>query len=178
MSVAIRIGSAHDLALYETISPRFLVVERLDLAALPQLAFVPIEPFSKDYDSVAEDRPTMLATRFALDDWLIGMAEGGGAIIAPGSARLVSSLGDPAAFSLHDIRVAEDRRCSGLGSALLDWACSAARAAGASSLNVETQDINAVACRFYNAKGFSLAKVVPDAYPDLDESMLIWTKPL
>jgi ribosomal protein S18 acetylase RimI-like enzyme len=44
---------------------------------------------------------------------------------------------------------------------------------------VETQQVNVVACRFYQRQGFSLERVAAAAYPSLpDEVQLLWIKAL
>jgi len=80
---------------------------------------------------------------------------------------------------LWDLRVAPQFRRRGVASALLaaaeQWAC--ARACRV--LKVETQNINAPACRFYAACGFALRHVNTSAYEGLpDEIQLLWCKQL
>jgi ribosomal protein S18 acetylase RimI-like enzyme len=78
-----------------------------------------------------------------------------------------------------DIRVARSERGAGVGSALFraaeDWAV--ARSCG--WLKVETQNINAAACRFYQKMGCTLGGIDRFAYPDLpSEVQLLWWKEL
>jgi GNAT superfamily N-acetyltransferase len=80
---------------------------------------------------------------------------------------------------LWDIRVAPDIRRNGVGSALLRAAESWAAAKGATSMKVETQNINVPACRFYSRNGYVLRAANPCAYPEFpDEVQLLWYKEL
>ena len=80
---------------------------------------------------------------------------------------------------LWDIRVAPAVRNRGIGAALLAAGEGWARARGALALEVETQNTNVPACRFYARHGFTLRAVRRGAYPELpDEVQLIWRKEL
>ncbi|HUQ81793.1 MAG TPA: GNAT family N-acetyltransferase, partial [Gemmatimonadaceae bacterium] len=80
---------------------------------------------------------------------------------------------------LWDLRVAPDARHAGVGRALMDAVDAWARSHEASWLEVETQNINAPACRFYAANGFELREAHIGAYPGLpNEIQLLWYKPL
>lgn len=80
---------------------------------------------------------------------------------------------------LWDIRVAPDARGRGIGSALLAEVERWSVERGAQCLEVETQNINVPACRFYEAHGFELRRVNPRAYPELPhETQLLWYKRL
>jgi GNAT superfamily N-acetyltransferase len=80
---------------------------------------------------------------------------------------------------LWDIRVAPSSRGRGVGRALLGAAEAWAQSRDARWLEVETQNINAPACRFYERNGFVLRSVDPFAYPSLPtETQLLWYKRL
>ena len=80
---------------------------------------------------------------------------------------------------LWDIRVSPDARGQGVGSALFQAAEAWAKARGCRQLEIETQNINVPACRFYARQGCVLAAVYRFAYPDLpDEIQLLWHKDL
>ena len=81
--------------------------------------------------------------------------------------------------ALWDIRIAPDRRGSGIGSALFERPASWARSRGCQAMTVETQNINVPACRFYARRGCELAAINRFAYPELpDEVQLIWRREL
>jgi GNAT superfamily N-acetyltransferase len=85
--------------------------------------------------------------------------------------------GDEDVAVLWDIRIAPDERGKGVGSALLSAAERWAGDRGARCLKAETQNINAPACRFYAARGFTLDAVNPLAYPELpQEIQFLWYK--
>lgn len=69
---------------------------------------------------------------------------------------------------LWDLRVTQGCR-SGAGAALFGAATAWARERGCRALEVETQQINVAACRFYQRMGCSLAAVDRFAYVDLPE---------
>jgi ribosomal protein S18 acetylase RimI-like enzyme len=87
--------------------------------------------------------------------------------------------GQPDVALLWDIRVASNARGRGVGSALLAEVERWSMTRGARWLEVETQDINVPACRFYERHGFVLRSVNRDAYPGLPgEAQLLWYKEL
>jgi GNAT superfamily N-acetyltransferase len=182
----IRVGGFDRIADYAAIPIAFETSSRIDLDALRagQLVEIPMPARRKEYDEFAEERSTALPTRFDVGNWGVlfafdGGARVGGAIVAwdcPGFHMLESRL-DLAV--LADIRVAPEARGCGVGRALVSSAEGWARERGCVELKVETQDINVHACRFYQAMGFALSEIDPNAYgPDLDEVQLIWRKPL
>jgi ribosomal protein S18 acetylase RimI-like enzyme len=53
------------------------------------------------------------------------------------------------------------------------------RAGGHRAITVETQDINAAACAFYERMGCTVVSIDPDAYPDLPgETQVMYRKVL
>ena len=140
-------------------------------------------PWVKDYDAV-EGGPARWASRFDVRNWgLLGAYnEGrrlGGAVIAFDTPNLHMLRGRRDLAVLWDLRVAPDARRSGTGAALFRASEVWARQRGCTALEVETQQINVPACRFYTAMGCTLAAVDRNAYADLpDEVQLIWHRQL
>lgn len=141
-------------------------------------------PYVKDYDASGEDGPARWTSRFDLSHWAIfvarigGTAVGGAAVIF-GAPDVEMLAGRRDVAMLWDIRVAPEARGSGVGTNLLRAAESWAVAQGARGLEVETQNINVPACRFYERHGFMLRAANPLAYPDLPEEIqLLWRKRL
>ena len=182
--------SQPDFAAYARIPIAFEVREVAHVVARPQpLNGFAIEPQSiavswrKDYDADGND-PTTWSSRFDLSRWAVFVARAGGRRV--GGATLVFQASDvdmlagrPDVALLWDIRVAPDARGLGVGSALLAHVEAWASAHGATWLEVETQDINVPACRFYARRGFVLRAVNRGAYPELpEETQLLWYKQL
>ena len=180
-----------DLRSYGGIPIAFTVREILDYerdasSGHGRFALTPravVRPWVKDYDEI-DGGPATWASRFDLSHWRIFVAHErgevvGGAAVVFRAPRIDLLGGRDDMALLWDIRVAPARRGTGIGSALM-WAVEAWSAAhGAAWLEVETQNINAPACRFYERHGFTLRDVNPDAYPALPgEVQLIWSKHL
>lgn len=149
------------------------------------LAETPLaEPYVKDYDAIEGEGPARWAGRFDLSNWglLSAWRDGvraGGAVIAFRSpdVRMLGGRDDVAA--LWDIRVAPGQRGGGVGSALFRAAEDWARARGGGWLKIETQNVNAAACRFYRKMGCTLGAIDRFAYPGLPgEVQLLWWKAL
>jgi GNAT superfamily N-acetyltransferase len=136
----------------------------------------------KDYD--ADERPAQWAKRWNIQNWGLVSAWDhatriGGAVIAFDTPGVSMLEGRRDLVVLWDIRVAPAWRRSGVGSMLFDAATSWARARGCSRLDVETQNINVPACRFYARMGCTLRRVDRFAYADLpDEVQLLWSRQL
>jgi GNAT superfamily N-acetyltransferase len=140
------------------------------------------EPWIKNYDVV--DPPAEWPARFDISHWMFfaaladGARVGGAAVVfrAPGVDML---RGRTDVAILWDIRVAPVARGQGVGKALMAAVETCVSHHGARWLEVETQDINAPACRFYERCGFELRSVNRTAYPDLpNETQLLWRKRL
>jgi GNAT superfamily N-acetyltransferase len=137
-------------------------------------------PWVKDYD--VDGGPLAWPSRFDLSLWgffaarLDGARVGGAAVVF--GARDVEMLaGQPTVAVLWDIRVHPDARGRGVGAALVQAVERWTVGQGARWLEVETQNINAPACRFYERQGFELREVNPGAYATLpDEVRLLWYK--
>lgn len=167
-----------DLAAYGRVSIAFEGRSRLDLDELRQGRFVevPVTPFRKDYDQF--EAPSAWPKRFDVRAWVRVEMPGGGAVVAFDTPGVDMLEGRRDLAVLWDLRVAPEARGRGVGRRLVRAAERWARERGAVELKVETQDNNVAACRFYAAVGFGLSEVVPNAYPGLDEAMLIWRKGL
>jgi GNAT superfamily N-acetyltransferase len=139
-------------------------------------------PWIKDYDE--DGGPVAWLSRFDLSDWAFFAAHidgervgGAAAVFAAIDVEVLAGQSDVAL--LWDIRVRPDARGLGVGAALLARVERWSAGRGARWLEVETQNINAPACRFYAQAGFQLRAVNPAAYPALpDEVQLLWCKPL
>jgi len=148
------------------------------------LAERPVDvPWVKDYDA-ADGGPKRWSSRFDVSNWgLFGAYHDerriGGAVIAFDTPNLYMLRGRRDLTVLWDLRVAHDARRSGAGAALFRASEAWARERGCSALEVETQQVNVPACRFYARMGCSLAAIDRCAYADLPhETRLIWRRQL
>jgi ribosomal protein S18 acetylase RimI-like enzyme len=179
---------SHLLTQYATIPIRFTVTSRLSVKPGTDGSFVLSEhtvhpQFIKDYDAISE-RPQDWAVRFDTSQWLMLLAHingtaAGGATVAFGGSGLDMLEGRSDLAVLWDIRVAPSFRGRGVGRALFEAVEASAGARGCVELEVETQNINVSACRFYAALGCQLRTVRTDAYPSCPgEDQLLWYKSL
>jgi GNAT superfamily N-acetyltransferase len=179
-----------DLAAYASISIAYEVRELFDVSrhgAVPDgfaLAARRVDtPYMKDYDADGVG-PETWGSRFDLSHWRIFVARAlgrrvGGAAVVFRAPDVDMLGGDPELALLWDIRVAPEARGHGVGSALVATAEAWAAANGARWLEIETQNVNVPACRFYSARGYVLRAVDPHAYPSLpNETQLLWRKAL
>ena len=150
----------------------------------PRLRDHPVaRPWVKDYDTPG-NRPADWLARFDTSRWglLAARVDGrrvGGAVIAwsTDGVDLLEGRNDLAV--LWDLRVHPDFRGRGVGSALFLAAERWAAARGCVHLDVETQNINVVACRFYASRGCELRSIDAGAYEELpDEVQMVWRKEL
>jgi GNAT superfamily N-acetyltransferase len=138
--------------------------------------------YIKDYDAIDGEGPTLWPRLFDLSNWgiLVARVEGqiaGGAAIAFNTPGCEMLEGRSDLALLWDIRVAPMFRGRRIGAALFREAEQWAVARGCRQLKVETQNINAPACRFYARQGCVLGEVNPQAYPGLPEEIqLLWYK--
>lgn len=145
----------------------------------------PVEaPWVKDYD-LADGGPPSWVSRFDVSRWglLSAYADDdrhvGGAVIAFDTPDLHMLRGQRDLAVLWDLRVADHARRTGTGKALFRAAESWARQRGCVALEVETQQVNVPACRFYAQMGCSLGALDLHAYPDApEETRLIWRRQL
>ena len=148
-----------------------LVEERLD------------EPYVKDYDGLHGEGPTRWARRFDVSNWGFFLASDGrrrvgGAVLAHRSPNVTMLDGRTDLAVLWDLRVDPEYQRSGVGTALFQHAVAWARAKGCKQLKIETQDVNAPACRFYARQGCHLGAIDRYGYAGdprvAHETMLLW----
>jgi len=177
--------NASDLGRYCTIATTFLVQSVVDISgdSLGRFSWLerPVaEPWIKDYDR--SHPPSTLPSRWTLANWVIFLmtddsAPVGGCIVAhdtPG-VHLLQNRCDLAV--LWDIRVAPGYRGQGMGRQLFEAATSWAQSRRCLEMQIETQNINVAACRFYQSMGCTLIRITRDAYDDCPgEHQLIWSK--
>ena len=136
-------------------------------------------PWIKDYDAV-EPPTRWLNQGWDISNWIVISAFScseriGGAVIAWKTAGVDFLEGRDDVAVLWDIRVAPAWRRKGIGSVLFRRAIELATIWDCSELKIETQDINAPACRFYAKQGCRLVSVEADAYPDFPKEVrLVW----
>ena len=141
-------------------------------------------PYVKDHDAIAGEGPTRWATTFDTSNWglLAAYREGervGGAVIAFDTPHLSMLRGRRDLAVLWDLRIHPDERRRGTGRVLIGAVEEWARARRCRHLEIETQNVNVAACRFYAAMGCTLAAIDRFAYPEIpDEVQLLWHKDL
>ena len=142
------------------------------------------DPYVKDYDALEGAGPPCWPGRFDVSNWvLIGArrdgASVGGAVIASKTPGLHMLGGRDDVAVLWDIRVSSRERGWGIGSALFRAAGDWAGARGFRWLKIETQNVNVLACRFYQKMGCTLGAIDRFAYPGQPaEVRLLWWKAL
>jgi len=186
MIVRVTEDAKRDLAEYARVSIAFEVREIFDLSRVGQRYVLTPRaidhPYVKDYG--ADGGPATWPSRFDLTYWhiLVARAEGsrvGGAVVVVGAPDVELLGGDEGGALLWDLRVAPNARGRGVGTALVAAAEATSAGHGARWLDVETQNVNVPACRFYEAREFRLRAADPHAYPSLpDEIQLMWRKPI
>lgn len=176
-----------DLERYCTIAIAFLVESILEVSGDSPGSFSFVEhpvaqPWIKDYDTV--NSPSTLPSRWSLDNWAIFLASDslhpvGGCIVAQNTPGVDMLQGRTDLAVLWDIRVAPDYRGRGLGRQLFETATAWAQSRRCTEMQIETQTINANACRFYQRMGCTLNRITRDAYDECPgEHQLIWSKQL
>jgi GNAT superfamily N-acetyltransferase len=190
MAIAIEELPMSQLGQYAAIDIAFEVERILEVtpvdAGLGGLVLVERQlprPYTKDYDALAGQGPHAWAKRFDLSSWglLIARADGcvGGVMIARDTPGVEMLRGRRDLAVLWDLRVAARARQQGIGQLLFRAAEAWAISHGCRELEVETQNINVPACRFYARQGCALVGIQRLAYPAFpDETQLLWHKTL
>lgn len=189
MIVTVKEESCPDLDAYGSISIAYVVREVIDVSWLTRsdnTATLKTRPLAtrttKDYDALPGNGPLDWPQRFDISSWGFIRAEidgtrAGGVALMMGETHIEVLPGSEHAALIWDLRVAPQFRGNGAGSALLSAAENWARSRGATSVDVETQNTNVPACRFYLQHGYRLQSQNTLAYPDLpDEVQLIFSK--
>jgi GNAT superfamily N-acetyltransferase len=171
LSIAFRVESVLALDVVEGGLGGMMLVER------------PVEtPWIKDYDGDEGEGPIGWTRRFDLTNWgllsaWIGGGRVGGAVIAFDTPGVNMLRGRNDLAVLWDIRVQPAFRGAGVGSALFRRVERWVMERGCRRLEVETQNINVPACRFYARQGCQLRMIDRLAYEDLPgEIELLWYK--
>ena len=190
MRIDVAEESITQLPTYASIPTAFEVSQVLDVAVQANGRIrlserrVDLASYVKDYDAIQGNGPLEWPMRFDVSNWRLFAArvEGrrvGGAVVAYDTKGLDMLEGRTDLAVLWDIRVAPAIRGQGVGSALFQAVETWATAKGCSRLKVETQNINASACRFYARQGCVVETAHFGAYPNLpDEIQLLWYKDL
>lgn len=185
MSISITEEASPDWRTYAAIESRFIVGSILDVLPSSDGTFSLVErsvaaPWEKNYDAIPNEHPTDWPRQFDVRPWavLLAHADGelaGGAVVATDSPELDMLEHCPDLAVLWDIRVRPDWRGRGVGTRLFRAAAELSGRRGKRELKVETQNINAPACRFYARMGCELRVVTPGTYASLpDEMKLLW----
>jgi GNAT superfamily N-acetyltransferase len=143
---------------------------------------VPV-PYRKNYDSYGQGGPFDWPRRFDVSRWGLWLASAfgdavGGAAVARSTdgTDILDRRSDLAA--LWDLRVRPTYQRHGVATALFRAAARWAKSSGWSRLEIETQNVNVAACRFYAKMGCVLDRIDRLAYrqcPEIaDEVMLVW----
>ena len=188
MSTEVRYEDSTSIPDYASISIAFEIRTIVDTATLQiGSSIFSVRPAprvrEKSYDNYPGNHPASWGTRFDVDTWRFLAAYDerdqrvGGAVVITTPCSIAAIGGRPGHAVLWDLRVAPATRGRGVGTALLTAAEEVARAAGCRGLDVETQDVNAAACRLYARNGLRLLSIEAGAYHEApDETKLLWTK--
>ena len=121
-------------------------------------------PWIKDYDAIKGEGPTRWPKRWDVSNW--------GLLVAHVEDYLVA--GCVLAYNTNGVH--PDYRGSCVGHRLFESAVQWARNRKCSELNIETQNINVPACRFYEQHGCRICRIDRFAYKEYpDEIQLIWS---
>jgi len=173
ISIAFEVRSILDLTVTDSGLEGFVLRERQLTSA-----------YVKDYDGIDGNRPCEWGQRFDIANWALLSAwidgrRAGGVVIAFKTQDLDVLERRQDLAVIWDLRVAPDLRGRGIGCALFAAAEAWAKAKMCRQLKVETQNVNAAACRFYAHRGCTLGAVYRFAYPLLPEEIqLLWYKDL
>lgn len=148
-----------------------------------KLSEVKVKPYIKDYDEMDGNKPTDWPTCFDISNWGLFLTRDNevpvaGATVAFNTPEFNMLDGRSNLAVLWDLRVRPDYRGFGLGTELFRKATEWAKSKGCSQLNVETQNTNVAACKFYIRQDCQLGGVHRFKYTNnpkiKDEIMLVW----
>ncbi|MGV3719960.1 MAG: GNAT family N-acetyltransferase [Actinomycetota bacterium] len=172
------------LSTYAAVPIAFRVESRVRVESGPEGASLieePVAPYVKDYDAYVSEGPLSWAAQWDLRNWgflsaVLDDVRIGGAVLAWNTPGVDLLRGRADLAVLWDLRVHPDHRGGGVGHALFQAAVDWAVRRECRELLIETQNVNARACRFYARQGCRLAAVNPCVYADLpDEVQLLWS---
>ena len=139
--------------------------------------------YIKDYDKLKGEGPTRWPKRWDISNWGLFLARKGeipvgGAVVAFKTPELNMLAGRDDLAALWDLRIHPDYRRSGVGTKLFTEAAKWSKGKGCRQLKIETQNVNAPACKFYARQGCHLGEINRYAYVDdpsvAPETVLIW----
>lgn len=139
-----------------------------------------IDSYIKEYDTEG-DNPSRLIKKFDVKNWRMVLAEDnnvviGGAIIAHDTHGINMLEGKSDLAVLWDIRVDPAYRGYNIGSKIIGEVKKWAAGNQCNRLKIETQNINAKACRFYVKQGAELTGFNRHYYKDHPEEIqFIWS---
>lgn len=183
----LRAISPAELALYASVPISFYVHSRLQLVSidgglggLRLHEELVASPYMKDYDGI--EKPTEWPSLFDTSKWMfviayIGDKVVGAATVAWDTPGIHLLRGQHDLACLWDIRVHPDWRGKGIGTTLFQRAADWSRNKGCRLMQIETQNINVPACRFYEYQGCTLGTIDRYGYlgtPVEDEVLLLW----
>lgn len=109
--------------------------------------------------ALADDSPSQIAGYMSRGQVLI--ARDGVAIIG---LALIIAGDEPGLFELKSLAVAKDRQGEGVGRRLVEAAIARGREEGGQVLMVSTATADIANLRFYQRRGFRMARIVQDAF--------------
>jgi GNAT superfamily N-acetyltransferase len=142
-----------------------------------------VVPYVKNYDSYDDGGPERWATQFNIHNWVIFLATDnnkpiGGATVAFDTPGVNMLCGRKDLAVLWDIRIHPDFRHKGVGTMLFQSAVEWSKKKGCKQFKVETQNVNAPACKFYAKQECKLGAIDRYGYaghPKVGhEVMLLW----
>lgn len=140
-----------------------------------------VEPYIKDYDEM--ENPIEWPRQFDVSRWGFFFARDGnqniGAAAVAFNTNGIHMLEERSDLAvLWDIRVRPEVRRRGVGRKLFEYAADWSRQRGCAQMKIETQNVNAPACRFYRAMGCELGSIQRFGYAAIPavagEVMLNW----